>query len=119
MHRKFYTGMLCLAVLISAMLLVPGTQAAIAVSQHQIKHHLAWKKAKEAENWVDWQKAFKKTDKDNDGTIALAQIKTFFKEHYNLYHKDVHHHEHEVQSIFCLCAMWLGLGANAFLKLLR
>ena len=101
MHRKFYTGMLCLAVLISAMLLIPGTQAAIAVSQHQIKHHLAWKKAKEAENWIDWQKAFKKTDKDNDGTIALAQIKTFFKEHYNLYHKDVHHHEHEVQSIFC------------------
>merc|ERR1712032_1664644 len=42
------------------------------------------------------QKAFKKTDKDSDGTIALAQLKRLFKEHYNLYHEDVHHHEHEV-----------------------
>ena len=97
MAQLVCTTMLCLTALISVTLLIPETQAAIAISQHQIKHHLAWNKAKEAENWLDWEKAFRKTDTDNDGTIALAQLKTLFKEHYNLYHEDVHHHEHEVK----------------------
>eukprot|EP00750_Incisomonas_marina_P030112 INCI7273.1.p1 GENE.INCI7273.1~~INCI7273.1.p1 ORF type:complete len:175 (+),score=32.73 INCI7273.1:122-646(+) len=73
----------------------------IALSKHQIHHHLAWfetkgKHDKAADKhlgphsaiWGEfWREAFHNVDTDGDGKIRFQQLNDLFKEHYNLYHK--------------------------------
>lgn len=77
-----------------------GTAKNIALSKHQIHHHLAWVNTKSkhnnandkylgahGESWANWKQAFNTIDEDRKGNIRYQQINDLFREHYNIHHR--------------------------------
>ena len=70
-----------------------SVRAALACSDHELRLHLSWNAAKNADNFDEWKRAFEVVDVDRDGTIASGDIADVFKVHFNILHDnmDPHH----------------------------